>query len=113
MKKIKAQISPDLLTPPIPKEVEKVDRYTYTPEEAAERIIAKESIESRMSDYNNSLDSYGKAIDKTIDLVNNIAYDSYKRARENHSLSPEFFEGIYKMEDIEKFEERFQSELKG
>lgn len=99
MKKTKAQISPDLLTPPIPKEVEKIDR--------------EETLESVMNDFNKSFDSYGKAIDKTIDLLNNIAYDSYKRARENHSLSPEFFEGIYKREDIEKFEQRFQSELKG
>lgn len=98
--KVKAQISPDLLTPPIPKEVEKIDR--------------EETLESVMNDFNKSLDSYGKTLNKTIDLLMDHAYEGYKRAREgNHFLTPEFFEGIYKREDIEKFESRYQSELKG
>lgn len=111
--KVKVQISPDLLTPPIPKDVEKIDRYTYTPEEAAEKIIGSVTVQSAINDFYKSLGSYGDAIDKTIDLVMDIAYKDYKRAREGHSyLTPEFFEGIYRKEDIEKFESRYQRELK-
>lgn len=97
--KIKPSITPDLLAPPIPKETERIDRT--------------ETLESVLSDYSKALDTYGKGIDKAIDLVRDIAYDSYKRAREgNHFLTPEFFAGLYKREDIEIMEERFLREQK-
>lgn len=98
--KIKVQITPDLITPPIPKEVEKIDR----PDEVI-------PLEEAAKDFQESLNDYSKALHSTIDFLMESAYQGYKKARTgNHFLTPEFYEGIYKREDIEKFEARLKME---
>lgn len=60
-----------------------------------------------------TINDIGVQLQKVLDWANENCYQDYKRSRtSNPMLTPEFFVGIYKLEDIEKFEERFQRESK-
>lgn len=58
-----------------------------------------------------TINDIGVQLQKIVDWASENCYQDYKRSRTNNPmLTPEFFVGIYKREDIEKFEARLKME---
>lgn len=60
-----------------------------------------------------SLKNIGVKLQETVDFIDDCQYKNYARARSgDHFITPLFLEGIYNKEDIQRYEEKFQRELK-